>query len=357
MALLNLDALPFSQHRFPVSAMTATATAVAAAALWYFLRRPKVMDETSDLLKTFVLHESVDRERSVRLGPLSAVQVFPRARTSAAKGKEGAETPGLSVVFVHGMWHGAWYFRALQKKLADEGIGSYAVTLNSGLTVGLDQHVKDVAGALASLPQGKRLVLVGHSQGGLILQDLLHTVPSTSLPPICGAVLLGTGALGQKDLVDLTASSVRSSVVSSAGWLPYLRMVLTMSPPPGDVVALQAMFAHFETSEVSVTGKVISIQNYLRLLRGRPADGWPTYVSNVYKWGRKEVPNRLGSIERLLVVQFEDDRCYPEPHTNWLLTHYIGAELLRVPKQAHCAIDSGWEETLGKPLIHWIKRC
>ena len=85
MALLNLDALPFSQHRFPVSAMTATATAVAAAALWYFLRRPKVMDETSDLLKTFVLHESVDRERSVRLGSLSAVQVFPRARTSAAK--------------------------------------------------------------------------------------------------------------------------------------------------------------------------------------------------------------------------------------------------------------------------------
>ena len=239
---------------------------------------------------------------------------------------------------------------------AEKGIGSYAVTLNAGLTVGLDQHVKDVAAALKSLPQNTRLVLVGHSQGGIILQDLLHTVSDTQLPQICAAALLGTGALGQQKLVDLTASSVRNSVVSSAGWLPYLRMVLTMSPPPGDVVALQAMFARFETSEVSVTGKNIPIEDYLRLLRGRPADGWPTYVSNVAKWGNRKVPSKLGGVKRLLVVQFENDKCYPAPHTEWLLEQYEGAELLRVPGQAHCAIDHGWEETLGRPLVEWVKR-
>ena len=155
--------------------------------------------------------------------------------------------------------------------------------------------------------------------------------------------------------MDLTASSVRSAVVSSAGWLPYLRMVFTMSPPPGNVVALQPMFAHFETSEVSVTGKAISMHNYLHLLRARPSDGWPTYVSNVAKWGAKEVHKTLGSVQRLLVVQFEDDQCYPEPHTKWLLAQYACAELLRVPEQAHCAVDNGWEETLGKPLIQWVK--
>ena len=345
-----------------VSMMAAAATAVATAGIaWYFLRR---RDPDEALLQALVLREAVDRERSLRLGPLSAVHVIPRAEgrsssagVAAAQIGEDASARPITVFFVHGMWHGAWYFRALQKLLADQGVGSYAVTLNAGLTVGLDQHVKDVAVALASLPKDTRLVLVGHSQGGLIVQDLLHTVPGARLPPVCGTVLLGTGALGQKDLVDLTASSVRSAVVSSSGWLPYLRMVFTMSPPPGDVVALQAMFAHFETSEVTVTGKAISMQNYLRLLRARPADGWPTYVSNVAKWGAKEVPKTLGSAQRLLVVQFEDDQCYPEPHTKWLLTQYAGAELLRVPKQAHCAVDDGWEETLGKPLVQWIKGC
>ena len=199
-----------------VSVMAAAATAVATAGIaWYFLRR---RDPDEALLQALVLREAVDRERSLRLGPLSAVHVIPRA------GEDASARP-ITVFFVHGMWHGAWYFRALQKLLADQGVGSYAVTLNAGLTVGLDQHVKDVAAALASLPKDTRLVLVGHSQGGLIVQDLLHTVPGARLPPVCGTVLLGTGALGQKDLVDLTASSVRSAVERTAHcaviWRPH----------------------------------------------------------------------------------------------------------------------------------------
>ena len=330
------------------TATIAAATAAAAVIAWKIYRYGKAMGDPESL-EELILHESLERECKVQLGPLSAVQVFP------SHTKETGSSKPISVVFIHGMWHGAWYFRALQRILADRCIGSHALNLNSGLTVGLDQHVNDVAAALKTLPQNSRIVLVGHSQGGLILQDLLHTVSDAELPEICGAVLLGTGALGQKELVNLTASSVRNSVVSSAGWLSYLRMVFTMSPPPGDVVALQAMFAHFETSEVTVTGKNISVQDYLRLLCDRPSDGWPTYVSNIAKWGNRQVPNRLGTVERLLVVQFEDDKCYPEPHTSWLLKQYAKAELLRVPGQAHCAIDRGWEETLAKPLVEWIE--
>ena len=138
--------------------MAAAATAVATAGIaWYFLRR---RDPDEALLQALVLREAVDRERSLRLGPLSAVHVIPRAEgrsssagVAAAQIGEDASARPITVFFVHGMWHGAWYFRALQKLLADQGVGSYAVTLNASLTVGLDQHVKDVAAALASLPK------------------------------------------------------------------------------------------------------------------------------------------------------------------------------------------------------------
>ena len=194
----------------------------------------------------------------------------------------------------------------------------------------------------------------GNSQGGLIVQDLLHTVPAEDLPSIAGTVLMATGALGQPALVNLTASSVRASVVKQSGWLSYLRMVLTMKPPPNDVSALRAMFTLQDTASVSITGKSISMQEYLCLLRERPADGWPTYVSNVRKWGGREVPRTLGSSRKNLIIQFDNDQCYPEAHTTWLLEQYTGAELLRVPKQGHCGVDPGWESTLAQPLLDFI---
>ena len=286
----------FADGPFRTVAIAATAVAVGAIA-WKCLRQGRAARD-AEALNALILQESEERERRVVLGPLSAVHVMPRSRTGTPlDAGELGSSENVSVFFIHGMWHGCWYFRALQSMFAEKGIGSYAVTLNAGLTVGLDQHVKDVAAALKSLPQNTRLVLVGHSQGGIILQDLLHTVSDTQLPQICAAALLGTGALGQQKLVDPTASSVRNSVVSSAGWLrPAYGSYY--EPTSGDVAALQAMFARFETSEVSVTGKNIPIEDYLRLLRGRPADGWPTYVSNVAKWGNRKVPSKLGGVKR-----------------------------------------------------------
>ena len=100
-----------------VSMMAAAATAVATAGIaWYFLRR---RDPDEALLQALVLREAVDRERSLQLGPLSAVHVIPRAEgcgsgADAAQIGEDASARPITVFFVHGMWHGAWYFRALK---------------------------------------------------------------------------------------------------------------------------------------------------------------------------------------------------------------------------------------------------
>lgn len=78
------------------------------------------------------------------------------------------------VVLVHGAWHGAWCWSALQSRLDDRGIASVAIdlpghgvsTLPLGDLHGDAQHVADVIDAL-----GRPVVLVGHSYGGAVITE------------------------------------------------------------------------------------------------------------------------------------------------------------------------------------------
>jgi pimeloyl-ACP methyl ester carboxylesterase len=77
-----------------------------------------------------------------------------------------ADAP-LPVVLVHGAWHGAWCFAALQDALDRRGIPSYAIDLpGHGAST---QPLSDM---------GRPAVLVGHSYGGAVITQAssLHAV-------------------------------------------------------------------------------------------------------------------------------------------------------------------------------------
>lgn len=83
------------------------------------------------------------------------------------------------VVLVHGAWHGAWCWAALQDRLDRRGIASLAIdlpghgasTLPLGDLVGDARHVVDVVERW-----GRRAVLVGHSYGGAVVTEAaVHT--------------------------------------------------------------------------------------------------------------------------------------------------------------------------------------
>ena len=109
------------------------------------------------------------------------------------------------VVLVHGAWHGAWCFAALQQALDDRGVPSYAVdlpghgasTLPLGDLHGDATHVADVLAALGP-HRGGPAVLVGHSYGGAVITEAAVRHPDVAhLVYLCAFALQeGESVLG-----------------------------------------------------------------------------------------------------------------------------------------------------------------
>ena len=95
------------------------------------------------------------------------------ARPAADEG--GQRAP---ILFIHGMFGGAWYFERYQRFFADRGYVSHALDLRGHHgsrpvedlgRVGIEDYVAD---ALAVARHIGRPIVVGHSMGGLIAQKL-----------------------------------------------------------------------------------------------------------------------------------------------------------------------------------------
>lgn len=81
---------------------------------------------------------------------------------------------GVPVVLVHGAWHGAWCWAALQAELDRRGVASYAIDLpGHGLSEEPfgDLHADGAAVAAAIDRLGRDVLLVGHSYGGAVITE------------------------------------------------------------------------------------------------------------------------------------------------------------------------------------------
>ena len=106
---------------------------------------------------------------------------------------------GVSVVLLHGMWHGPWFYKGLQDLLASRGIASYAVGLQ-GEAANMTRTEAELVADLEATLDGLKLtnaVLLGHSQGGILTQCFLRDAAARRPKgELGGAVLFGTMPLG-----------------------------------------------------------------------------------------------------------------------------------------------------------------
>jgi pimeloyl-ACP methyl ester carboxylesterase len=116
--------------------------------------------------------------------------------------------PVRPVVLVHGAWHGAWCWAALQAELDRRGVVSYALDLPGHATspASLGDMHGDAAAVAAFVDRlGVEVVLVGHSYGGMVITEAaLHTshvghlVYLTAFVPDVGEAMTSVAVL--KDL-------------------------------------------------------------------------------------------------------------------------------------------------------------
>ena len=105
------------------------------------------------------------------------------------------------VVFVHGLWgHEDQWHADYRAAANDRGFANLSARFTSGLAI--DESARQLARALDDLVRTwpvppQRLVLVGHSMGGLVISEALHQSPSAPwVPLVSDVVTLGSPFLG-----------------------------------------------------------------------------------------------------------------------------------------------------------------
>ena len=122
-------------------------------------------------------------------------------------------------VLVHGAWHGAWCWRRVARLLTQAGHEVHTPTLTGvaershllSPAINLDTHILDVANDI-KWQQLNRIVLVGHSYGGMVISGVAEKVPGA----IASLVMLD--AFMPEDgqsLVDLQPQPMREALLAA----------------------------------------------------------------------------------------------------------------------------------------------
>jgi pimeloyl-ACP methyl ester carboxylesterase len=107
---------------------------------------------------------------------------------------------GPPALLVHGLWVGSWSMSWLAHALRERGFDARTHSYES-VTGSLEQHLARLGDGVALLAHGGRKVnLVGHSMGGVVILRYLLGNTRDSAPPaaIGRVVLLGTPARGSQ---------------------------------------------------------------------------------------------------------------------------------------------------------------
>jgi pimeloyl-ACP methyl ester carboxylesterase len=250
---------------------------------------------------------------------------------------EGEARP-TPLLFVHGAWHGAWYWdEFFLPYFAGRGYDSYALSLRGhGESEGREklrwasarQYVEDVAQVAGELPAPP--VVIGHSMGGFVVQKYLET----HQPP---AAVLMASIPTSGSLYFLLRSTVRYP-------LAMLKATVTMSAYP--VIQTPEMGRHWFFSPDMPEEQV----------RGYHARAQDESFRVIFDTSLLALP-RTAKIRQnatpLLVLGAENDKIFLQGEVRATARAY-GVEAEFFPNMAHdMMLEKGWQAVADR-IIGWL---
>jgi pimeloyl-ACP methyl ester carboxylesterase len=236
------------------------------------------------------------------------------------------------ILFVHGMFGGAWQFADWQRHLARLGYSSVAIDLRGHWgsrpvpeigNVSVREYVDDALAAAATLG---RPIVVGHSMGGLIAQKLAE------LDAVCAAVLL---CAAPPRGISVASPSLLARQLKHAWPILLSRPIM-----PGRDDAAELMFNRIPPAEHAAL-----------LARMTPESG---------RAGREMSLGAIAVDESrvrapMLVVTALDDR-FVVPRVGRAIARKYAADAIELEKHAHYLLaEPGWERAADS-VAAWLER-
>lgn len=245
-----------------------------------------------------------------------------------------APPPRARVLFVHGAWHGAWFWERWQRLFADRGIESFAVDLPGHGTragdgwawhAGIGDFVECVRDAVEEIGD---VILVGHSMGAFTVLKYLEQYEAPA------AVLLAP--------VPYTGSPIGNVVrLAKLNASVAVRLLLSMPVPLKDEAVVREVFFSDDVDKATVrhTTAHLSRESARALMqltltmRGKP----------------KAVRTKV------LVAGAERDWLFPVEAAKALADALPNGEWLFLEGTAHdAALDTRWKEA-GTRVCDWVE--
>ena len=240
--------------------------------------------------------------------------------------KPAADEGRPPLLLVHGLGHGAWCWEHWQAAAAEAGYPAYAVSLRGhGTSPGrlrtalLRLYVDEVVATASALPGP--VVLVGHSMGGLVVQQALARYAA------CAAVLVAP--------VPAHPAVASLAAIARRHPLDALRIVAGGSLPLRPDYLFHELDEPQAQAHADRCGGESAVVQY-QLLMHRPA----------------RPP--LGS-PPVLVLASPDDRLVPVRGVRATAARY-GAEVVEFPGMGHdLMLDARWREPLDS-MLGWLEK-
>lgn len=279
----------------------------------------------------------------------------------------GPDVASLTVVFSHGytLTSGSWHYQRAelaaltgpslrllfydQRGHGESGWGDPELAT-------IDQIADDLARIIEERVPTGRIVLVGHSMGGMAIMGLAERRPELFGPRIVGVALLSTST---GNLASVGFGLPQAITGLSTALLPLVAKLARQRPQVAERTRrLGKDIAFLATKRMTFSGREVTsgLPSYVdRMIASTPADVIGAFFPALAGMDKSGVVRPMEKVATLIVCG-DADRVTPKAHSELVAEKLPGSELVIIEDAGHLAMMER-PDVVNEHLLGFIRRC